>query len=131
MDRMKLNRYAETESRIGGLNRRYDRGEVAGFSCDIADGHRLIAGSVDNVSTNGFKMSCAGDTFKAGKYYYQAVLSGNGRHYKIVAKPCWMRKTDNGLEVGFKIIDVSWEWTELVLETVSQGDRYASLQGNA
>lgn len=126
-----LNSYRETPTRMGGLHRRYRRGDVAGFSCDIADGNRLVAGVVDNISTNGFKIHYTGNTFSANEHCYQAVVSGNGRHYKIFAKPCWQQQTDSGQEIGFKIIDVSWEWTEMVLESVSPGDIYAVLHGNA
>jgi hypothetical protein len=35
--------------------------------------------------------------------------------------PCWTKKirTNHSVEVGFKIIQASWEWTEFVLNAVS------------
>lgn len=124
MERKRLYSRHGMASRMGGMHRRYRRESVSGFSADIADGHRLIGGVVDDISSTGYKMSQVDEAFQADGHHYQTVVSGNGRHYKILAKPCWKKKTDRGLEIGFKIMDVSWEWAEFVLETLApQGDR--------
>lgn len=131
MERMRLHSPQETSSRMGGFHRRYRRGSVSGFSCDIADRNRLIAGVVDDVSSNGFRITRVSDAFPSDGHSYRMVLSGNGRHYKVLAKPCWKRNTADGLEIGFKILDVSWEWTEFVLATVGQLGPETVLEGNA
>lgn len=131
MERIMLTGYQGKTSRRRGFHRRYRRENVSGYSCDIADRHRLISGVIDDISSNGFRVSQVSDAFPGDGHSYRTVVSGNGRHYKIVAKPCWQRKTANGLEIGFKILDVSWEWTEFVLEMVGDQGLAHSLEGNA
>lgn len=130
MERVRLHNSREEASRRGVFFRRYRRTRVSGFLCDIADGHRLLGGIVEDISPNGFRMSQVSDAFVSGEHSYRTVVSGNGRHYRILAKPCWKRKVGSGFEIGFKILDVSWEWTELVLaaDFQSQGD---VVQGHA
>ena len=131
MDRMMLQNEESGRYRMGGIYRRYRRGTVSGFSGDIADGNRIIGGVVEDVSPNGFKMSHIDETFLAEEHTYYAVVSGKGRHYKLLAKPCWKRSTETGLEIGFKIVDASWEWTEFILDTVPEDSRQNALSGNA
>jgi hypothetical protein len=130
MELIRLNQNQKAPDRMGGIHRRYRRGKVAGLSCDIADGNRIIGGVIENISANGFKMSQVDDTFPADEFYYQTIVSGNGRHYKIIAKPCWTRDTDTGREIGFKIVDASWEWTEFVLQTVPEKGGVMYNRGN-
>lgn len=131
MEHMKLQSSTNSSERMGGIHRRSSRCNVAGFSCDIAAGHRFFGGLVENVSSNGFKMTQVEDTFAGDEFYYQAVVSGKGKHYKVIAKPCWKRETDEGLEIGFKIIDAPWEWSEFVLETVPESTQNFPTAGNA
>ena len=105
----------QAEARMGGFARRTNRERVVGFTCDIADGNRLLAGIVEDISANGFKMTQVNETFQGGEHYYRTVVNGGGKHFKMLAKPCWRRASSAGLEIGFKILDVSWEWTELIL----------------
>ena len=117
------------QDRMGGLYRQASRTPVAGFSGDIADGNRLHGGIVENVSIRGFKMTQVGEWFRGDEHCYRTILSGNGKHFKLIAKPCWRRESEQGLEIGFKIIDVSWEWAEMILEFEHQGMDWAV--GNA
>lgn len=108
------------QSRMGGFHRHFQRREVSGYTCDIADSRRLIGAVVENVSANGFKVSRIGEGFLAAEHCYRTVISGNGKHFKILAKPCWKRQTSQGVEIGFKILDVSWEWLEMTLSAGSE-----------
>lgn len=117
---MRLQEGQETMSRMGGIHRRFEREKVNGFSGDIADGNQMIGGEIDNVSTNGFKMVNITDGFRAKKHCYQAIISGDGKYYKLLAKPCWKRQTAEGMEIGFKIVDAPWEWFEFILESVPE-----------
>lgn len=107
---------------MGGFHRRTRRGPVAEFTCDIADGNRLIAGIVEDVSLNGFKITQVSEAFQGDEHCYRTVVNGGGKHFKILAKPCWRRASATGLEIGFKILYVSWEWTELMLSSDILGD---------
>ena len=58
-------------------------------------------------------------TFSAADHSYTTVISGNGKHYRVIVIPCWTKKVgnDRSVEVGFKIVEASWEWAEFVLNT--------------
>lgn len=111
----------QAKRRNNGFYRRSRRERVSGFSCDIADGNRLIGGIVEDVSPTGFKMTQVSENFHGVEHCYRTVVSGNGKHFKILAKPCWKNMTPAGVEIGFKILDVSWEWTEMLLAALPPG----------
>lgn len=131
MDHARLQNSKDSENRLGGINRKYQRNKVAGFFGDIADGPVVVGGVVEDVSSNGFKMSHVSDSFLAEKHSYTAVVSGNGKHYKILAKPCWKRKTRDNFEIGFKVVDAPWEWFEFILNTDTGQQFQEDWRGNA
>jgi hypothetical protein len=99
------------------LKRRHSRFDVNGFVADIADGNIVLGGIVEDVSFNGFKMSNLPKNFSAARRSYTTVISGNNKHYRCIVVPCWTQKADKSrfVEVGFKIVQAPWEWTEFVL----------------
>jgi hypothetical protein len=103
--------------------RKYPRLGVPGFVGDLADDKKFIAGTVGNISTGGFEIINLPPSFRAEKFTYKAVLSGGGKHYKILAKPCWRRDRGfNSVEIGFKILDAPWEWVELTMHQLPRLD---------
>jgi hypothetical protein len=102
------------------FKRRHSRVGVRGFVGDIADGNFVLGGIVEDVSFSGFKMSNLPDNFSAAHRSYTTVISGNEKHYRCIVIPCWTKKAEGSrfIEVGFKIIQASWEWTEFVLSAV-------------
>jgi len=103
------------------FKRRHSRVDVNGFVGDIADGNLVLGGIVEDVSFSGFKMSSLPKNFSAVHRSYTTVISGNDKHYRCIVIPCWTKKAENkrSVEVGFKIIQASWEWTEFVLNAAS------------
>jgi hypothetical protein len=101
--------------------RRHPRVEVRGFVGDIADGNFVLEGIVEDVSSGGFKMSSLPGNFSAADRNYTAVISGKGKHYKVIVIPCWTKKIYNSrtVDAGFKIVQAPWEWTEFVLGSES------------
>lgn len=101
--------------------RKHPRLDVQGFVGDIADDNLFIEGTVEDVSLLGFKMSNLPENFSAAKRSYTTIISGNGKHSRCVVMPCWTRKAENihSVEVGFKIIQATWDWTEFVLSAAS------------
>ena len=101
--------------------RKNPRLDVQGLVGDIADGNFVLGGLVDDVSLVGFKMSNLPISFSADKRGYTTVISGKDKHYKCIVIPCWTKKAEDtqSIEVGFKIIQASWEWTEFVLHAAS------------
>ncbi len=113
-----------SSQRRGILKRRYQRTGVRDVVADIGDGNDVLAGLVTDISSGGFKMIRVADTFTIDRYSYPTIISGGGRYYKVLAKPCWHRinSRTHSQEIGFKIVDASWEWTEFVLNTASDAD---------
>jgi len=100
----------------GQVKRKYSRVEVGGFVGNIADGRKVIGGIVGNISTGGFQCTNLPQSFSADKHTYPVVLSGGGKHYKMLAKPCWREKKGNyTINIGFKILDAPWEWVYLTM----------------
>lgn len=101
---------------FGQVKRRYQRAEVGSFQGNLADGKNVIGGVVGNISPGGFTFTNVPESFSADKHTYTAVLSGGGKHYKMLAKPCWrMKKGNDTLHIGFKILDAPWEWVDLTM----------------
>ncbi len=104
--------------------RKHRRVAVDGFLGDIADGKQVLVGVVSNVSSNGIKMSKVPYSFSAEKKHYVAVISGNNKHFRVCIQPRWFQKDEqtNSMDVGFKIIDSSWEWSEFIYHNVLETD---------
>ena len=111
-------------SRFGQMRRKYRRAGVPGFVGDIADGNLVIGGMIEDISTGGFRITNIPEFFQAEKHTYSAVLSGAGKHYRLLAKPCWRKKGtgQDQVEMGFKIIDAPWEWVELTMKEIPEFD---------
>lgn len=109
----------ETGNGLTYIKRRHARVDVHGYIGDIADGNFVLGGIVEDVSSGGFKLSNLPGTFSAADHSYTTVISGNGKHYRVIVIPCWTKKAgnDRSVEVGFKIVEASWEWAEFVLNT--------------
>jgi hypothetical protein len=117
-----VNRHSRAMSKgLLYFKRRQSRVDVNSFVGDIADGNFVLKGIVEDVSFSGFKMSNLPRNFSAAHRSYTTVISGNDKHYRCVVIPCWTKKAKNNrtVEVGFKIIQASWEWTEFVLNAAS------------
>jgi len=103
------------------IKRRHPRVVVQDFVGDIADGNFVLAGVVNDVSSGGFKLSNLPRNFSAANSSYTMVISGKGKHYRLIAVPCWKKIAvdSHSLDVGFKIVQASWEWTEFILNEIS------------
>ncbi len=106
---------------LGDTKRKKPRAVVNGYVGDLADGSVVLNGTIDDVSSGGFKMSNLPDSFSDADRSYMTVISGHGKHFKVLVRPCWSKKVGSrlSLEVGFRIVETSWEWEEMVLNTVS------------
>jgi hypothetical protein len=107
----------ETATGLMHVKRKHPRVEVHGYVGDVADGNFVLGGIVEDVSSGGFKMSNLPGTFSATDRSYTTVISGKGKHYRVIVIPCWTKKlgNDRSMEVGFRIVQASWEWAEFVM----------------
>ncbi len=103
------------------IKRRHSRIEVQGFEGDIADGNFVIEGAVEDVSFGGFKMSNLPRNFLTSSQNYTTVVSGMGKHFRLIVTPCWkkMAASNHSMEVGFKIVGAPWEWSEFITNEIS------------
>lgn len=103
------------------IKRRHSRIEVQGFEGDIADGNFVIEGVVDDVSFGGFKMSNLPRNFLTSSQNYTTVVSGKGKHFRLIVTPCWKKiaTRNHSMEVGFKIVGTPWEWSEFITNEIS------------
>jgi hypothetical protein len=108
---------------LNSIKRRHPRIEVHGFIGDIADGNFVLAGAVDDVSLDGFKMSNLPRNFSATTQNYTLVMSGKGNHYRLIVTPCWKDEIPetHSVVVGFRIVQAPWEWTEFILNKTAPG----------
>ncbi len=74
---------------------------------DIGDGNFIFAGIVEDISSRGIRMSHLPKEFSADKANYRTVISGYGRHFKVMLRPCWSErnKVKSTVITGFLIID--------------------------
>lgn len=121
MSAVTMKKAQSTFGRAGKIKRRDQRGKVAGFYSDIADGNFVFAGVVKDISSRGIKISDLPLDFPLEKSGYRTVISGSGKHYRVLLRPCWANR-DSGtrsIEAGFMIVDAPWDWEEFVLEQLA------------
>ncbi len=99
------------------IRRKNNRIRVKGVLGDIADGNFAFGGIGEDISSTGVKITQLPEDFYISSQSYRTVISGGGKHYRILIRPCWMKKDHltRTAEIGFKIIEASWEWEEFVL----------------
>ena len=99
------------------ITRKYRRAGMAGFVGDVADGKNIFSGHVTDISLGGFKVADLPQSFSAERHTYVAILSGGGKYYRVLAKPCWKRtgSMTSRIDIGFKILDAPWEWVEFAM----------------
>jgi len=124
MNRLKEDFQLSRGVRFGQLKRKHRRAGLSGFVGDLADGKLVFAGNINDISTGGFKIMDIPNLFGAEKHTYTAILSGGGKHYRLLAKPCWKRQGagKGNVDIGFKILDAPWEWVAFTMNEIPEFD---------
>lgn len=104
--------------------RKHRRAGIDGILGDIADKKNVVSGVVSDISQGGFRLSEVPLSARLTKHIYTAILSRNGKNFKMLVTPRWQTKTEGsaGTEVGFKIMDSSWDWVAFTREHISETD---------
>jgi len=106
--------------------RRHERIELQGHIADIADGNFIYGGIIEDVSMDGLMLSSLPIKFAAEGKTYSIVVSGGtaGTNFKLIVRPRWKRTAKSGLsmDVGFRIMEAPWEWTELVNKMIPKNE---------
>ncbi len=97
---------------------------MPGFVGDLADGKLVISANIEDISIGGFKIVGIPGSFGADKHTYTAILSGGGKHYRLLAKPCWITPGagEGKVDIGFKILNAPWEWVEFTMNEIPEFD---------
>lgn len=98
--------------------RRHERMALQGHIADIADGKFIYGGIIEDISMGGLKLNSLPTKFAVEGRTYSIVVSGGNSdtHFKLTVRPRWKKVAQSGLsmDVGFRIVDAPWEWTDLV-----------------
>lgn len=121
---MDIAQQALSSNPSGLTKRKYRRAGITGFVGDLADGKNIYSGHITDFSLGGFRVSDLPPSFSAERHTYTAILSGGGRHYRVLAKPCWKNQGSlaNRIDIGFKILDAPWEWVEFAMNEIPEFD---------
>ncbi len=105
--------------------RKHERVELRGLIVDIADGHRVFDGMIEDISAGGFKITQVPSKFDLIPRNYVAVISGYRKNFKVIIQPCWTKKADNEyyMEIGFKIIQPPWAWVEFIQDMLPEDEQ--------
>lgn len=109
---------------FGQMKRKHRRAEVSGFVGNFVSGNLVCAGDVQDISLGGFRIKDIPQSFGTEKHAYTIVLSGRGKHFRVLAKPCWKKEGSekSNVDIGFKILDAPWEWVEFTTKEIPEFD---------
>ena len=109
---------------FGQMKRKHRRAELSGFVGDLVSGKLVFGGNIQDISLGGFKIKDIPPSFDAEKLTYTIVVSGRGKHFRVLAKPCWKRVSSGqgSVDIGFKILDAPWEWVEFTTNEIPEFD---------
>ena len=96
--------------------RRQARLKLKGYIADIADGHFIYGGIVEDISLGGLRLNDLPDKFAIEGKRYSVVLSGgpDAPCYKLKVLPRWRQKNGFLLDVGFSIAEAPENWKSFV-----------------
>jgi hypothetical protein len=98
--------------------RRQCRVKLEGYIADVADGHLVYAGTVEDVSLDGLRLNELPEKFSGEGKKHTIVISGgpNSACYKLKAVSCWRKKNGMAADVGFSILESPSGWRKLMQE---------------
>jgi hypothetical protein len=96
--------------------RKQVRLKLKGFIADIADGHFIYGGIVEDISLEGLRLNDLPDKFAVEGKLYSVVLSGGPDCpcYKLKVSPRWRKKNGFLMDVGFSIVEAPENWQAFV-----------------
>ncbi|WP_417909648.1 PilZ domain-containing protein [Candidatus Electronema sp. PJ] len=96
--------------------RRQARMKLQGYIADIADGHLVYAGILEDVSLDGLRLYELPEKFSVEGKKYTLVVSGgpDSACYKLKVFPRWRRKNGTMMDVGFNIVESPVGWKKFV-----------------
>jgi len=96
--------------------RRHQRMAVANLHVDISDGQGFFSGTVEDFSRFGMKLDNVPKRLDEKAGNLALVVSGEGKHFKMKARPRWARRKSFSKKVGLEIVNAPWGWAEFVMQ---------------
>jgi hypothetical protein len=101
--------------------RRYKRMKLKGYIADVADGHFVYDGIVEDISLEGLRLVDLSDRFVVENRRYNLVVSGgpDSMSFKLKVTPRWKRVNKYYIDVGFQIVDAPSSWKKFVQQMLA------------
>jgi len=94
--------------------RRYQRMAVGNLMVDISDGKGFFSGTVGDLSRSGLKLDDLSNRLDITSKQLSVVVSGQGKHFKMIARPKWKKSRNISNNIGVEIIKAPFGWAEFV-----------------
>lgn len=89
--------------------------ESVNLLIDVSDGQGFFSGSVNNLSRFGLCMNDLPANLDQSARRLSIVVSGHGKHFKMLATPRWIDEGAYKKNLGVEIVNAPWGWTEFVM----------------
>lgn len=98
------------------IKRKHNRYRVSGYITHICDNRGAYEGIIKEVSDGGLSLTQVPVQFNSNVMSCVAVISGEQLTIKVKLQPVWSEHADDEVyqDVGFKIINSPWGWSEFV-----------------
>ena len=105
--------------------RRYSRTKLKGYLADIADGHFVYDGIVEDISIEGLRLVDLSDRFVVENKKYSLVVSGgpDSVSFKLKVTPRWKKVNKYYIDVGFHILNAPSSWKKFVQQMLFAGKK--------
>lgn len=95
--------------------RNHRRIPLRNLSVDASDGFGFSQGKISDISKFGICMTDLPKSFCGQANSVTAIISGQGKYFKMIVHPRWSSTDDDSQSVGAEIIDPPSTWTEFVM----------------
>ena len=89
---------------------------VGNLYVDIGDGQGFFSGTVEDLSRFGLKLDDVPKRLDVKAKNLSVIVSGQGQHFKMRARPRWAQGKSFSKKVGLEIVNAPWGWTEFVMQ---------------
>ncbi len=96
--------------------------EISNLQIDVSDGWGFFSGSLSDLSRFGLCMRDLPKKINQNAHRYSIVISGDGKNFKLLARPRWNEDEQRRKTIGVEIINAPWGWTEFVISKEPQSD---------
>ncbi|MCI5131932.1 MAG: PilZ domain-containing protein [Candidatus Electrothrix sp. EH2] len=105
--------------------RRHSRTKLKGYIADVADGHFVYDGIVEDISIQGLRLVDLSDRFVVENRNYNLVVSGgpDSLSFKLKVTPRWKKVRKYCIDVGFHIVDAPSSWKKFVQQRLLAGKK--------